>query len=255
MFTPSVRNGQGAFLLKGGIALAQDSLHLLSRFPQRKTTLQKQQFRQEVQGFFKELGYAATEEPGSFGCCNLVAGNPESATYLLTAHYDSSTGNNTAGILALLEIAEAIPEGCRNRVCFVLFDRTVMGLTGGRAYRRTHKAATDKQLVLNLELPACGDRIAFVPTKELKKDRKKLTDLYRACGYFGKKSLLVQEKKVNAFPSEQRFFPYAAGIHVLKKGKLGWNTVKSHSCEIPEPTNINILRAALTSFLCCDAGK
>ena len=109
--------------------------------------------------------------------------------------------------------------------------------------------------LLNLDLPCCGDRIAFVPTKELRKDRKKLTDLYRACGYFGKKSLLVQEKKVNAFSSEQRCFPYAAGIHVLKKGKLGWRTVRSSAGEIPEPTNINILRAALTSFLCCDAGK
>ena len=235
--------------------MAQRPVNLLSRFPQRKTAVQKQQFRQEVQCFFSELGYAVSEELGSFGCCNLVAGDPEAAAYLLTAHYDTAMGDNTAGILTLLEIAEAIPEACRNRVCFVLLDRTAMGLSGGRAYRKAHKAATDKQLVLNLELPACGDRIAFVPTQKLKKDRKKLTALYRACGYFGKKSLLVQEKKVNAFPSEQWFFPYAAGIHVLKKGKLGWNTVKSQAGEIPESTNINILRAALTSFLCCDAGK
>lgn len=235
--------------------MAQKSLDLLSRFPLRKTALQKQQFRHEAQSLFQELGYAVTEEPGCFGCCNLVAGNPESATYLLTAHYDSTIGDNAAGVITLLEIAEAIPEACQSRVCFVLFDRTAMGLTGGRSYRKAHSAATDKQLVLNLDLPVCGDRIAFLPTKALKQDRKRLTALYRACGYFGKKSLLVQEAKVNAFPSEQGFFPYAAGIHVLKKGKLGWHTVRSTSGETPEPTNINILRAALTSFLCCDAGK
>ena len=235
--------------------MAQKSWDLLSRFPQRKTALQKQQFRQEAQSLFQELSYEVKEEPGCFGCCNLVAGNPESAAYLLTAHYDTAMGDNTAGVIALLEIAEAVPEACQNRVCFALFDRTAMGLTGGRSYRKAHRAATDKQLVLNLDLPGCGDRIAFVPTEKLKKDRKRLTALYRACGYFGKKSLLVQETKVNAFASEQRFFPYAAGIHVLKKGKLGWHAVKSRSGEIPEPTNINILRAALTSFLCCDAGK
>lgn len=235
--------------------MAQKSWDLLSRFPQRKTALQKKQFRQEVQSLFQESGYAVTEEPGCFGCCNLVAGNPESATYLLTAHYDTAGGDNTAGVITLLEIAEAIPEACRNRVCFALFDRTGMGLSGGRSYRKAHKDETDKQLVLNLDLPVCGDRIVFLPTKALKQDRKRLTALYRACGYFGKKSLLVQEKNVNAFASEQRFFPYAAGIHVLKKGKLGWHTVKSRSGEIPEPTNINILRSALTSFLCCDAGK
>lgn len=232
--------------------MAQKSLDLLARFPQRKTAPQKQQFRREAQGFFRELGYAVSEESGSFGCCNLLAGNPEDAAYLLTAPYDSE---NTAGVIALLEIAEAIPEAFRNRVCFVLFDRTAMGLTGGRSYRKAHKAATDRQLVLNLDLPGCGDRLAFVPTENLKKDRKKLTALYRACGYFGKKSLLVQEKKVYSFPSEAQCFPCAAGIHVLKKGKLGWRTVHSKTGEIPEPTNINILRAALTSFLCCDAGK
>lgn len=235
--------------------MAQRSLNLLIRFPLRKTALQKQQFRQEAKSLFRELGYAVTEEPGCFGCCNLVAGNPESAGCLLTAHYDNTIWDNTAGIVTLLEIAEAIPASCRNRVCFVLFDRTAMGLSGGRSYRKAHKAETDSQLVLNLDLPGRGDHIAFLPTKTLKQDRKRLTSLYRACGYFGKKSLLVQEKKVNAFPSEQRFFLYAAGIHVLKKGKLGWHTVKSRSGEIPEPTNINILRAALTSFFCCDAGK
>ena len=235
--------------------MAQKSWDLLSRFPQRKTALQKKQFRQEVQSLFQESGYAVTEELGCFGCCNLVAGNSESAAYLLTAHYDTAMGDNTAGVITLLEIAEAIPEACRNRVCFALFDRTGMGLSGGRSYRKAHKDETDKQLVLNLDLPVCGDRIVFLPTKALKQDRKRLTALYRACGYFGKKSLLVQEKKVYSFPSEELCFPYAAGIHVLKKGKLGWHTVKSRSGEIPEPTNINILRSALTSFLCCDAGK
>ena len=235
--------------------MAQESLDLLTRFPLRKTALQKQQFRQEVGILFRELGYGVKEDQGCFGCCNLVAGNPESATYLLTAHYDTAMGDNTAGVITLLEIAEAIPESCKNRVCFALFDRTAMGLTGGRSYRKAHRAATDRQLVLNLDLPGRGNRLAFIPTKCLKQDRKRLTALYRACGYFGKKSLLVQEKKVNAFPSEQRFFPYAAGIHVLKKGKLGLRTVRSKTGEIWEPTNINILRAALTSFLCCDAGK
>ena len=217
--------------------------------------MQKQSFRQEAQVLFRELGYGVKEEPGNFGCCNLLAGNPEDASYLLTAHYDSAAGDNTAGVIALLEIAEAIPESCKSRVCFALFDRTGLGLTGGRSYRKAHKAATDRQLVLNLDLPGCGDRLAFVPTEKLKKDRKKLTALYRACGYFGKKSLLVQEKKVYSFPSEELCFPYAAGIHVLKKGKLGWRAVRSKTDENPEPTNINILRAALTSFLCCDAVK
>ena len=303
-------------------------MEVLRTYPVRKTKKQKQAFRDAVEAYAASVGYPSRVERGSFGCRNLILGDPESARYLVTAHYDtcarlpfpnfitpcnflpflgyqllvmvlllftaftvgilagiaassvaigcavgylciwvllglmlagpanpSNANDNTSGVVTLLEIARTLPENQRHKVCFVLFDLEEAGLLGSASYRKAHRKATDSQLVLNLDLPCCGDRIAFVPTKELKKDRKKLTDLYRACGYFGKKSLLVQEKKVNAFSSEQRCFPYAAGIHVLKKGKLGWRTVRSSAGEIPEPTNINILRAALTSFLCCDAGK
>ena len=65
------------------------SFSLLSRFPIRKTKEQKQAFLDAVQSELHRQGYACKVENGRFGCRNLVAGDPESARYLVTAHYDT----------------------------------------------------------------------------------------------------------------------------------------------------------------------
>ena len=62
-------------------------MDVLARFPVRKSKNQKQAFRDAVQAYASNLGYQVAEEKGSFGCRNLVIGDPESAKYLVTAHY------------------------------------------------------------------------------------------------------------------------------------------------------------------------
>lgn len=58
-------------------------------FPVRKTKKQKQAFRDEVIPWLEGLGYGVQVEEGSFHSRNLVAGDPKSAKYLVTAHYDT----------------------------------------------------------------------------------------------------------------------------------------------------------------------
>ena len=58
-------------------------------FPVRKSGKQKQSFRAWVQAYLEELGYAVSIESGSFHSKNVVAGDPERAKYLVTAHYDT----------------------------------------------------------------------------------------------------------------------------------------------------------------------
>lgn len=62
---------------------------ILTSFPVRKSKKQKEQFRQEVQDYLQTLGYSSHVESGSFGCRNVVIGDPENAKYLVTAHYDT----------------------------------------------------------------------------------------------------------------------------------------------------------------------
>ena len=303
-------------------------MDILQAFPVRKNKTQKQEFRNAVQSYMSRLGYSPAVEKGSFGCRNVVIGNPETAQYLVTAHYDtcarlpipnlitpcnfwafigyqlvltlvmlllpaipgalagllagsfdvgyyvwflgvwaviglmlfgpanpSNVNDNTSGVVTLLEIARSLPEGQRGKVCFVLFDLEEAGLIGSAAYRKAHKKASDNQLVLNLDCVGDGDYIRLFPTKKLKKDRKKLTSLYKACGYFGKKNVLVQEKGFSVYPSDQANFPYGVGICALrKKGKtLYLSRIHTPRDTVLEETNVNILRAALISLIVCGA--
>lgn len=167
----------------------------------------------------------------------------------------SNANDNTSGVVTLLEIARTMPENQRHKVCFVLFDLEEAGLIGSSSYRKAHGKATDGQIVLNLDCVGDGDHIRFFPTKLLKRDRKKLTSLYKACGYFGKKEILVHEKGFSVYPSDQAHFPYGVGICALKQGKFGLYMGKIHTPKdtVLEETNVNILRAALTTLITCDA--
>ncbi len=299
-------------------------MDVLTQFPVRKSKKQKQAFRDAVASYVQAQGYSCTVEQGS-GAKNLVIGDSEQASFLVTAHYDtcarmllpnfitpcnlvayliyqicivallvvlaglagglsavfleadpgvialavywvllilllagpanpSNANDNTSGVVAVLEILRTLPESQRSKVCFILFDLEEAGLVGSSLHKKRHKKAIQNQIVLNLDCVGDGDEIVLFPSKKLKKDRFKLTALYKACGYFGKKSVTVQEKGFSFFPSDQMHFPYGVGIGAFHRKKgLGIYCGRIHTPKdtILEETNINILRAALTTYLCC----
>lgn len=67
-------------------------MDVLTAFPVRKSKKQKQAFRDAVQSYLKIIGYDCTIEKGSLGAKNIVIGNPETAEFLVTAHYDTPAG-------------------------------------------------------------------------------------------------------------------------------------------------------------------
>ena len=69
--------------------MIENPMDVLNAFPVRKNKKQKQSFRDAVQSYGEGLGYAVNVEKGSFGARNVVIGNPETAKYLVTAHYDT----------------------------------------------------------------------------------------------------------------------------------------------------------------------
>lgn len=166
----------------------------------------------------------------------------------------SNANDNTSGVVTLLEIARTMPENQRHKVCFVLFDQEELGLLGSSFYRSRHRKASNTQMVLNLDCVGDGDHLRMFPTKRLKQDKRRLSSLYRACGYFGKKDLLVHEKGFSIYPSDQMNFPYGVGICALRKKRktLYLSRIHTKKDTVLEETNVNILRAALTTFICCD---
>ena len=92
-------------------------MDVLNQFPIRKNKKQKQAFRDAVQSYARTLGYNVTVEKGSAGAQNVIIGNPETAKYLVTAHYDTP---------AALPVPNLITP-C-NLFTFILYQIFVVGL-------------------------------------------------------------------------------------------------------------------------------
>ena len=306
-------------------------MDILVQFPIRKSKAQKQAFRDAVQAYAQSLGYPVTVEKGGMGVHNLLIGDPQTASFLITAHYDtcarmllpnlvtpcnallfwcyqilivlslflatflitgtvcllfgitefaspvalviywlllllmmvgpanrSNVNDNTSGVVTLLEIARSLPEMHRNKVCFVLFDLEEAGLLGSSAYRKKHKSETDRQTIINLDCVGDGDHILLFPTKPLKKDRKKLAPIYKCCGFFGDKSILVRDKGFGFYPSDQMAFPYGIGVgafHVKKNVGHFYSRIHTPRDTVLDQTNVNLLRAAIATLIVGSAAQ
>lgn len=164
-----------------------------------------------------------------------------------------NANDNTSGVVTLLEIMRTMPENQRHKVAFVLFDLEEMGLIGSSAYRKAHKAETEKQIILNLDCVGDGNEIVLFPTKKLCGDDDKLRRLCGIVSRNGKKTISVCNTGFRVYPSDQKNFPYGVGIAAFRRKKgIGLYCDKIHTSKdtILDETNVNILRAALTSLIC-----
>jgi len=125
-------------------------------------------------------------------------------------------------------------------------------LLGSASYRKAHAKATSRQLVLNLDCVGEGDVLMLFPDKRTKKDSKYMQQLKGIQGDFGTKTLCVREKGFSFYPSDQKSFPYGVGICALKHSPVGLCIGRIHTKAdtVMAYTNINILRAALTTLIC-----
>ena len=169
----------------------------------------------------------------------------------------TNRNDNTSGVVTVLEMMRTFPEMHRDNVCFVLFDLEEAGLIGSAAYRKAYKKPTEHQLVLNLDCVGDGDHLLMIPTSKLKKDKARMTKLSGICADMGGKDLDLRDKGFSIYPSDQKNFPYGVGICALRKGPLGLYMARIHTRRdtVLEETNVNILRAALTSLITCAENK
>ena len=169
-----------------------------------------------------------------------------------------NSNDNTSGIVTVLETARTLPGNLRDRVCFVLFDLEEAGLVGSSSYRSKHKKATEKQIVLNLDCVGDGDEIVFFPTARLRKNEAAMTWLSKVYGNLGTKSIAQRKKGFAYYPSDQGNFPLGVGICALRRNKwigLYMNRIHTAKDTVLEETNVNILRAALTTLIADKRGE
>jgi hypothetical protein len=168
----------------------------------------------------------------------------------------NNANDNTSGVVTLLEIARTLHPSHRNKVGFILFDLEEKGLKGSAAYRKAHKVATEKQIVLNLDCVGDGDHILLMPTKKARKNEKLIAKLKYLGGWFGAKQILTVDKGYCDYNSDHKNFPLAVGVGAFHKNKGKTYTLDKihtkHDTNL-EITNVNLLRAALTTLICGDA--
>ena len=164
----------------------------------------------------------------------------------------NNANDNTSGVVTVLEIMRTLLPSYRDKVCFVLFDLEEAGLVGSRQYRKVHKAATEHQLVLNLDCVGDGDEIWFFPSKKLKEDVTAMASLRRCTGWFGQKKICLRDKGFFQYASDQKNFPISVGIGAFhnKKGAGPYLTrIHTKQDTILEETNVNILRACISTLI------
>ena len=69
--------------------MIQTPMDVLREFPVRKTRRQKTRFLEAVQSYGERHGYEVKVESGAKDVRNVVLGDPETARFLVTAHYDT----------------------------------------------------------------------------------------------------------------------------------------------------------------------
>ena len=69
--------------------MIQTPMDILSKFPIRRTSTQKADFRECICRYVSDLGVRCTVEETKKNCHNIIFGDLQTAKYLVTAHYDT----------------------------------------------------------------------------------------------------------------------------------------------------------------------
>ena len=163
-----------------------------------------------------------------------------------------NSNDNTSGVVTLLETAGSMPLELRGEVCFVLFDLEEGGLLGSAAYRRKHRAATSKQLILNLDCVGDGNEILLFPTGNVKRDRARIQRLKTCCFRNETKSIAVKDRGFSVYPSDQSNFPNGIGIAAFCRSEwAGLYLAKIHTDKDRnlDENNVALLRDYLIAII------
>lgn len=157
----------------------------------------------------------------------------------------SNVNDNTSGVVTVLHTAAAMPQELRSQVCFVLFDLEEAGLFGSAAYRKQHKDATNRQVILNLDCVGEGDELLVMPSPKLKRHREYMKKLRAGCGKFDGKSISLREKGFTFYPSDQANFPLSVGLAAFCRVRgIGLYLGKIHTARdrVLDKGNVDLFR-------------
>ena len=164
--------------------------------------------------------------------------------WMLAGKANRHTANdNTSGVIALLEMAAALPPEDRDGVCFVFFDNEELGLFGSSAFAAAHRRVRADTLTLNFDCVGDGDYLQFFPSRAVKQDGEAMALLESAFLSQGKKAVEIV-RGFGFYPSDQARFRRGIGVAALKKAPLiGYYMDRIHTRRdtVLEEDNVQLL--------------
>lgn len=130
-----------------------------------------------------------------------------------------TANDNTSGVIALLELYEALPPALRERVCFVLFDNEEYGMLGSSFFKKRHGQAARQKLMLNFDCVSDGDHLLLVASRAAKA-RYEAALLGAFVPAEGKTVELCDAGKA-FYPSDQSCFSLSVALAAFKKTRCG----------------------------------
>lgn len=161
-----------------------------------------------------------------------------------------TANDNTSGVCLLIRLLETLTFAQREKVAFVFFDNEEKGCVGSKAFRKLHKAETEKKLIFNFDCIADGEHILFLSSLPAEKEWEPL--LRQAfCDGDGFTVGFTNSKKAK-YSSDQKRFPMSIGTAALTKHPvIGYYFSRIHTAKdtVCNRKNIEFIRAGATRFV------
>lgn len=163
----------------------------------------------------------------------------------------NNANNNTSGVATVLETMAAMPEECRSKVAFILFDDSEKGKQGASCYAKTHLQVQSVRTIVNLDCVGSGEEF-LVFSKKLARMRPEYTRLCAALTEDNSCTVHIFEKGMTAYTSDHDCFECGVAILSCKKtAGVGWyvpnlNTKKDTECH---QENLTFLAQRMTAWV------
>ena len=157
----------------------------------------------------------------------------------------NNLNDNTSGVAALLETAEALTPRYRNDVCFLFLDGGSSSMQGAKGFRRKYPSAKERP-VLCLDCVGSGDELLILPGKGARWDGDLLDAINASFENTARKTCYDKVDGLVYYPSDSRAFKQGVAVcavrHVRGFGRVIRPTRRDNALD---DENLELLRDGL----------
>lgn len=157
----------------------------------------------------------------------------------------NNLNDNTSGIAALLETAEALTPRYRGDVCFLFLDGGSGSMQGAKGFRAKYPSAKEKPVIC-LDSVGSGDELLILPGKGARWNGELLDAINASFENTERKTCYDKVDGLVYYPSDNRAFKQGVAVcavrHVKGFGRIACPTGKDN---VMDDENLNLLRDGL----------